>query len=262
MSRIRYDLHTHTTYSDGWAWQEMAATAAETGLDGIGFTDHCPVVADDFGRRERYDFPDTYLERRTEFAEAAAETDLTVLDGAEVNYDPRVEDEIAAFLDEAGFAYTIGSVHGTETAHIPDAEFADADRDDRRAAIDTYVDWQVSLIESELFDVLGHLDLPQRNPAIRDLMTAADHERLADALAASRTVPELNAGRLNRSLGTVHPDPEFLGIYADRDVPFVIGTDSHAPDQLAERIALLADVLPELPVTIRALPPGIRVENE
>lgn len=256
MGPVRYDLHTHTAFSDGWDWREMAAAAAAIGLDGIGFTDHCPVVADPFGRRERYDFPDTYAERRAEFREDARAFDVRIFDGAEVNYDPTAEAEIRSFLETAGFEYTIGSVHTIPDAHVPnpDASLAEAAPETKAAMIDRYVDRQVALVESELFDIIGHIDLPQRTDTLADLMEPSHHERLATALADHRTIPEINAGRLNRSLGTVHPDPGVLDIYAAHDVEFVLGTDSHAPDQLTERIALLGEMLPELPVTIRPLP--------
>ena len=124
----------------------------------------------------------------------------------------------------------------------------------KREAIETYVDWQLQLVESGLFDVLGHLDLTQRSPSLRGLMRGADYRRLADALAASETVPEINGGRLDRTYGEVHPHPNHLDAFRELDVPFVPGTDSHAPDQLQSRIGLLDTRLAELDVRVVELP--------
>ncbi len=255
MTTISYDLHTHTTYSDGWDWQEMVEAASDVGLTGIGFTDHCPIVDDGFGRLERYDFADTFGERRAEFRNATDEFSIDVLDGAEINWDPRAADSIETFLERAGFDYTIGSVHTTDVWNVaaPEPEAGESYREQ----VATYVDWQIELIESELFDVLGHLDLPRRAPGLREAMCREDYERIGDALAESRTVPELNAGRLDRDLASVHPDPTYLEVFAERNIPFVIGTDSHAPDQLTARVELLEERVEAFPVRVRALPPRI-----
>lgn len=254
MAAVEYDLHTHSTYSDGWDWREMAETAADLGLAGIGITDHCPVIADEFGRREWFDLSETYPERRQVFNEGGAEVEVRVFDAAEVNYEPRAEDAIATFLAQADFEYTIGSVHLTDTVDITDPDLANADEGMRREAVTRFIDWELQLIDSGLFDVLGHLDLPRRSPQFRDVVYEEDYRRIADALADADIVPELNAGRLNRSLNDVHPSETYLELFADRNIPFVIGTDSHAPDQLTERVGLLRKQLADLPVEIQPLP--------
>lgn len=247
---IRHDLHTHSTYSDGWDVAEMAAAAADFGLRSIGVTDHCPIGDDRFGRRERYDLAETYRERREDLVAAASAAGIAVHDAAEVNYDPTKEDRIAAFLDEADFAYTIGSVHFADSFDIAQPELVSASLDTRQAAVDAYVDWQVALIDSELFDVVGHLDLVQRDPVLRGLMNESHYTRIADALVGSRSTPEINAGRLDRAYGTIHPHPDRLPIFAERDIAFVLGSDAHAPDQLERRLSLLVDVLEDVPVRV------------
>ncbi len=249
---MRYDLHTHTTYSDGSDWRDMVAAAEHAGLAGIGFTDHCAIGPDEFGRRDRYDLVETYPERRTEFANG--DVSMTVFDAAEINYEPAKEAAIEAFLEQARFDYVIGSVHFTDGVHFSDPDLSDASHRRRRRAVEDYVEAQIALIESELFDVVGHLDLVQRTPSLRGLMTRSHYERIADAFEHATAIPELNAGRLDRSYGTVHPDPAHVEPFIERDIPFVVGTASHAPDQLRSRVGLLATVLEELPIRVIELP--------
>lgn len=254
---MRTDRHAHTTYSDGSDWREMARAAAESGLEAIGFTDHCILWEDDHGRHARTTFDREFRERRREFADAAETLEVAVLDGVEMTYDPRQESTIRAFLETAGFEYAIGSVHYADGYDLTSpGALATADAGTKREAVETYVDWQVRAIESELFDVLGHLDLPQRVPALRGVVTDDDYRRLASALADSRTVPEINAGRLDREYGRIHPHPDALEHFAAHDVPFVVGTDAHAPDQLRRRVESLAPVLEAVPVEIVELDDG------
>ena len=246
MPRVRADLHTHTTYSDGYDMAEMVEAAAEVGLSAVGLTDHCIPYADPFGRSDRTDFDETYDGRREDIGALSErlDADVDILDGAEVNYDPNHERAVREFLAAANFEYTIGSVHYAGEYSIADPhQLADASAATKREAGETYVDWQVRLGESELFDIVGHLDLPQRSPVLRNVMDEDQYRRLADALAGSRTVPEINAGRLDREYGHVHPHSDYLHVFREAGVGFVIGTDSHAPDRLRERTRRLEPLL-------------------
>ncbi|WP_251329109.1 PHP domain-containing protein [Haloplanus pelagicus] len=240
---MRTDVHAHTTFSDGSELSTMIDAAEDTGLDALGLTDHCIVADDAFGRRTRYDLVETY-ERRREVIEAARErVDLTLYDSAEVSYVGSETDTTEAFLETAGFDYTIGSVHfAGEYDYTSDTPYVGESDGFRRAAVERYYDAVVSLVESDLFDVLGHLDLPERLETLRGHSRAEDYERVAAALADSRTVPELNAGRIDRALGRPHPDPSMFGPFADRDVGFVLGSDSHRPGELTDRVPALRDV--------------------
>jgi len=234
---MQTDVHAHTTFSDGSELSAMIAAAEEAGLAGLGLTDHCIVTDDAFGRRATYDLVETYERRREVIDAAREETDLTLYDAAEVSFVTRETEGIREFLRTAEFDYTIGSVHfAGEYDYTSDAPYADADEGTRRSVVKRYYDAVVALIESELFDVLGHLDLPERLETLRGHSRPVDYRRVAASLAHSRTVPELNAGRVNRSLGRPHPDPSMLSHFAARGVGFVLGTDSHRPVEVTERV--------------------------
>lgn len=241
---MRTDVHAHTTFSDGSALSAMVDAAEEADLDGLGLTDHCIVTDDAFGRRAKYDLVETYKRRRDAIDAAREETDLKLYDAAEMSFVMSEADAIREFISTAGFEYTIGSVHfAGEYDYTTDAPYVDADDESRRAAVDRYYDAIVELVESELFDVLGHLDLPERQETLRGFTRSEDYERVAAALANSRTVPEINAGRVHRSLGRVHPNIEALSHFRDHGVAFVLGTDSHRPDELSRRVPSLEAVV-------------------
>jgi len=243
-SATRVDIHAHTTYSDGSSLPGMVAAAERRGLAGLGLTDHCIVVDDDFGRRDRYDLVETYERRREAIDRYRDRTAVTLYDAAEVSYVAGAERETRAFLAAADFDYTIGSVHfAGPYDYTSGGDYADASPETRRAAVDRYYDAVVAAVESGAFDVLGHLDLPERESALRGHSTRADYERVATAVAESDVVPEINAGRVHRSLGRVHPDPAMLGAFREAGVAFVLGTDSHAPTQLDDRMPVLREAV-------------------
>lgn len=235
-----YDLHTHSTYSDGSDLATMVRAADDAGLAGIGITDHCTLIEDDFGRADRFDFEETYTDRRREIETLRAEVDIEVFDGVEICYSPDIEDRIRAFLERAGFDYAIGSVHFTEEYDFTTGAGTGSTPDAKRAAVDRYFARQIELVESELFDIIGHLDLPNRLPGLRDFTSTDHYRQLADALDEAGTVPEVNAGRIRRDYGAVHPDPANLDLFDG--IPFVAGTDAHRPHELAPRLDALEAV--------------------
>ncbi|WP_276253998.1 PHP domain-containing protein [Halomontanus rarus] len=252
------DYHAHSNYSDGRLLPSMVAAAADADLEAIGITDHCNVSSRELPQRAKrklgFNLDQTY-ERRREALRWLREQSpsITIYDAVELDYDPRDEDEIERFLADAAFDYAIGSVHVVDDANIFNGEyFAAKSESELQALVTEYYDKVVSLIESELFDVVGHVDAIERTPELRGYTTEAHYERVAEALEFSPTVPELNAGRVLEEYGHFHPSPTFLEALRGRDVRFVPGTDSHRPAEILNRLPALEERFAELdlePVT-------------
>jgi histidinol-phosphatase (PHP family) len=250
---ISHDYHVHSTYSDGSLLPRMLAAAERAGLSGVGVADHCSVADRESAVRRRHRFGfnlDLTYERRREGIDSYRDAfGLDIYDAVELDYDPRDETAIAEFLDDAGFDYAIGSVHDVRGVNVHDTGyFGDLSESARRDVVETYFDRLVALAESELFEIAAHPDLVERNPALRGLATEADYDRAAAAFADSRTVPEVNAGRALDDYGEFHPAPAFLDALRERDVAVTVGTDSHSPDVVADRVDALERRLDDLGV--------------
>lgn len=243
-SVIEFDLHAHTTYSDGEPLEAMVEAAEAARLDAFGVSDHCVLIEDPFGRREQFDLVETYEERRRDVQAQRERTDLTLYEGAELSYVAGEEDDTRRFLEEAGFDYAIGSVHFAGGYDFTDpAAFVSLSTSERRAALDDYYETVIDMVESDLFDVVAHLDLPTRLPTFRGLTERDDYRRVAEALSDSRTVPELNAGRALRPEGALHPAPDALDVFCDREIEFTLGSDAHAPAEVTGRAPYLSGVV-------------------
>ncbi|WP_136688289.1 PHP domain-containing protein [Halorhabdus amylolytica] len=250
-----HDYHVHTTYSDGDLLPRMVAAAEDAGLDGVGFADHCNVFETEGARAYRdafgFNLDLTYERRRGAIERWRDRTDLRIYDGVEMDYHPDYEGDIREFLADANFQYAIGSVHAVDGANVHDREhFGGLSTAEREAAVETYVDRVCSLIDSELFDVAAHIDLVERNPALRGLMADDHYRRITDGLSGSDTVPEINAGRVLEDYGEFHPRDPFVETLLDAGVGFTIGSDAHEPGVLIDSVDRLEDVVAErgLPV--------------
>ena len=247
---MRFDYHTHSTYSDGSFLWSMARAAEQAGFEGIGFADHCNVSLDpkQEARKKTMGFNlDATYERRRDGIETVRERfDIRVFDAVEMDYDPEDETAIREFLDEAAFDYAIGSVHYLDGVNVHVQPYFEGKSEaERRELVDQYFDKLVALAESELFDVAAHPDLFERTPALRGLATREQYERAAEAFVNSRTVPEVNAGRALREYGEFHPNPTFLDVLAEYDVELTAGTDSHDPEDVGPRKEAIEGVLAE-----------------
>lgn len=235
-----YDYHAHSTYSDGSFMWSMLRAAEEVGLDGLGFADHCNVSERDrpqFRKRSLgFNLDITYERRRDAIEGMRDRFDLQVFDAVELDFDTRDLDVIEPFLEGADFDYAIGSVHELDGMNIHvEPYFAEKSEDDRIDLVAEYFDELVALAESELFEIAAHVDLVERNPALRGYATDEQYRRAAEAFADSRTVPELNAGRVLGEYGEFHPSPRFLELLREHEVEVVVGADAHDPDQLRDR---------------------------
>ena len=256
------DYHTHSTYSDGSFIWSMCRAAEEVGLDAVGIADHCNVSADDrqSNRKKAMGFNlDLTYERRREGIETVRENfDLRVFDAVEMDYEPDDEDVVREFLDEAGFDYAIGSVHVLDGVNVHvESYFARKPVEERRELVDRYFEKLVALAESELFEVAAHPDLLERNPAFRGLATGAHYRRAAEAFADSRTVPELNAGRVLSAYGELHPNGAFLDTLLDHGVGVTTGTDSHDPEEVGPRVERIEAELAERGIEPIAVVDGV-----
>ncbi|WP_435345167.1 PHP domain-containing protein [Haloarchaeobius sp. HRN-SO-5] len=239
-----HDFHVHSNYSDGGFLSRMVRAAADAGLDAVGFADHCNVSSRDPMQDVRavfgFNLDRTYERRRHGIERLRERADVTVYDAVEMDYDPRDEADIRSFLGDVDFDYAIGSVHGVGEYNVQSPRqfegLSDAELD---AFVDRYFDNLVALAESELFDVAAHPDLFERTPQLRGRATVDHYRRAAEAFADSRTVPEINAGRALREEQVVHPDETFLDELLARDVAVTVGTDSHSPDEIADRASFL-----------------------
>ena len=162
---MMYDMHMHTTNSDGRnTVEEMCKTAIEKGVSGIAFTDHADM--------NFYEERNTFERIKVVLEEVGAAEDryadsLLISCGVELGeylYNPRNADTI---LQMAPFDVVLGSVH-----YLPNGKW---DKPYNRIPFDTtgtdeelceywkaYLNLLSDTVDSFDFDVLAHLTCPAR----------------------------------------------------------------------------------------------------
>lgn len=157
------DTHVHSRHSCDSDMDPLAACrkAINLGLKGLVFTEHVDFDPSDQGYGM---YNDKAVESSIDDCQVAAGKHLKVFKGVEITYQPQYHDRISDFVKGHRFDFIMGSVHmvGNDDISRPDLSqiYYSANMED--SAYGRYFQEVMGLIESRLFDCLGHLDLCKR----------------------------------------------------------------------------------------------------
>lgn len=242
-----FDYHVHSEFSVDCRIPmiESCRAAVAAGVTEIAFTDHVDHVPVDLGYG--YWDADRFF-RSVEACRAEFSDRMTVLAGAEVDFNHSTVAAVDRFVSSHTFDFVIGSVHYTPHGELifPDA-FAGRSLDD---VFLPYLDQVDAAVESGWFDTIGHLDLPKRYAPVTHRTYDPERYReryeaiLAKMVASNRTTFEINTSGLRQSPKTSFPGPALVRWYADAGGTYVTtGSDSHAAQTVGAGIAKTLSML-------------------
>lgn len=236
----RFDLHTHTLFSDGQNTpEEMIQAAIEKGLDTIGISDHSYTFFDESYCMARNRIPE-YRQIIAELKEKYS-SQIKVLCGIEQDFYSRES------ADE--YDYVIGSVHYLyvhgryipvdETPEILLEAVQNHFGGDIYNLCEFYFETVSRVVSQTGADIIGHLDLIQKfNEG--DRLFDSHHPRYVEAaqnaaleLLKTGKVFEINTGAMSRGYRTVpYPAPELLQFIRAHGGKCIHSSDSHSTGTL------------------------------
>jgi histidinol-phosphatase (PHP family) len=156
-----YDHHVHSAFS--WdsesSLEDLVASARKVGVGGFVLADHVEFDPSDPGFGA-YD----YDSARDAWEDIQAITpDLKIRFGAEVTHQERFLSEIATFLHLRRYHWVIGSTHYVGREEISSyLARMEAENEPLEDCLNDYFSNCLKVVESNLYDCLGHLDYPKR----------------------------------------------------------------------------------------------------
>ncbi len=244
-SRVVLDYHVHSEFSVDCRvpMAESCRAAMMAGVTEIAFTDHVDHEPADPGYG--YYRAEAYL-RAVEEVRAEFAGPLTVLAGAEVDFNLGIADQVEQFLGQYTFDFVIGSVHYADGVLIFPEYFRGRSLDD---VFRPYYTQVLAAVQSGWFDTIGHLDLPKRyapgthrsyDPlAYRDAL-----EPIFAALIERGMSFEINTSGLRQTPKTSMPGPAIVRWYVEAGGRLITtGTDSHAAQTVGAGIPETLDML-------------------
>jgi histidinol-phosphatase (PHP family) len=243
------DYHMHTPLCRHAVGEpvDYARHAVEIGLTEIGFSDHSPMPRDDFDNWRMFD---RQLEEYVAKVRRAQKEfpQLTIRLALEVDYLPGHEDWIRALAARHPWDYFIGSVHYVSDSWDIDnpAKLSEWKKRDAFEVWSLYFDRLTRAAESQLFDIIGHTDLPKKFGIRPEEDCTPLYEIFLAMAARSGCAIELNTAGLRKDCREIYPSRQILQLAFENHVPITFGSDAHAPEEvgmnLIEAVALARSV--------------------
>ena len=258
------NYHCHSRFDDGHGELEAYVQAAlRKGLRTLGFAGHAPVpFACDWTIPPRL-LPE-YLDTARRL-QSAYRDKIELFVGLEVDYIPQIVSPVATQIRALKLDFTVGSVHFIGrltngelwTADGPPEELergtAESFGGDIRRAVEEYYRRVSAMVSTAPPDIIGHFDVIKKNNRGERYFSEgatwyhAAVEGTLDAVASSPCILEINTGGIVRGTsGALYPSEWILAECLKREIPVMINSDAHRPDQLdgyySEAAALLKHI--------------------
>jgi len=247
---IQYNLHQHSTYSDGAAEPEAyVKQALEFGFQAMGFSEHSPLpFPTNFSLKEEK--VEDYIQETERLKEKYIDQ-INLYRALEMDFIPGFSEDFAVWREKAKLDYAIGSVHMVHPENGTDLWFIDGPEsaiyDDGlqkffggniKNAVKTYFHQVNQMIESQHFEIVGHVDkikMHNRNRYFtedeswyRNLI-----EETIRLISENDLIVEVNTrGLYKKRSDRLFPDDYALQLVRELNIPIVISSDAHKPEEL------------------------------
>ena len=243
------DYHIHTARC-GHARGEMAAyveRAIRAGLPEMGFSDHIFLYWLAADQRDpelamSEDQFDSYVEDVLRLRREYPQIEIRL--AVEADFIVDQETTLAGILDRYPWDYVLGSVHFIGDWGIDDGRYLSRyDEWDIDDLYEHYFGLVVRAAESGHFDTMSHLDLVKKFGHRPRKQLADLYERVAKRLAAAGVAIEVNTAGLYKPVQELYPHLELLTACRKAGVPATLGSDAHAPEEVARDFPLAVEHL-------------------
>ena len=212
---------------------ELAAHAVKVGLKEIGFSEHNPMIRDDFDDwHMEIGNLDAYIDKvqlaQREFPQ------LTIKFGLEVDFIPGHEDWIRTLAKRYPWDYFIGSVHYvSETWDLDNPKkLSEWKKRDPFEVWSIYFERLTQAAASGLFEIIGHADLAKKFCFYPKEDCTALFQKFLTTCAQHDVAIEINTAGLRKDCKELYPSQAILNMAASLGVGLTFGSDAHAPTEV------------------------------
>jgi len=249
---ILYNFHTHSSFSDGSNFSEdYILEALKQNFKGLGFSEHSVLpFHNSFALQvgNEMDYCNEIVRLKDKYKEL-----LEVHLALEADYIPGMKESFKGLKERLKLDYIIGSVHLVGSAPERDRLwFIDGPRYETydegidsvyngniRKAVTAYWHQLNSMIETEEFDIIGHLDKIKMHNKGRWFDESAEWytsliDETIDLITQKDLMVEINTrGVYKKRSSTFFPGREIISKLHKRGVRVVLSSDAHNPSEIS-----------------------------
>lgn len=241
--------HNHTTFSDGAEQPcDFLPFAEAAGVAHLGFADHYYKTAPDATTAPDWalqlDAVETYFETIAQ-VKAIAPASIEIVTGLEFDWLDNSGAWLAPIAADPRLDYTIGSVHfvGKDSIDLTRFYWERLSRDEINHVTRRYWQTLCDMVNSQLFDIAGHLDLVKKfNFYPTEDMSDVIADTL-DAIADTHMTVELNTAGWRKDCKACYPTEAILRECFRRNIPVTLSSDAHQAHLVAADFDRGADIL-------------------
>lgn len=260
---IKYNFHTHSEFCDGQECLEKYVIAAiENGLNAIGFSPHSPLPFENPWSIS-HEKINEYLQKAGHLKEKYKDK-IEIYTGIEFDYIPGYSDNLNEILKIGLLDYSIGSVHLVKIHNSNETWFIDGKEElffkgierffnnNAKKAVELFYEQTIEMINTQKFDIIGHFDKVKMHNK-QKLFSTSDkwykeivHNVLLE-IKAHDIIVELNTrGVYTGKTNEYFPSVDILKQCLLMDIPVMVNTDAHKPDQIDIHFVEAVNILKEL----------------
>jgi histidinol-phosphatase (PHP family) len=247
----RFNLHTHSNFSDGaLAPEEYVTEAIRLKYIALGFSSHAPVTfINKYALKEQrsQEYRQTIRNLQQKYADR-----IEIYLGLEIDYIPGVTRDFDLVRKDMGLDFAIGAIHfikGEDGNHgiwfIDGASSETYDKglkeifhDDIRKGVKAYYHALSSMITTQKPDIIAHMDKIKMHNGGRffredEPWYVALVDEALDVIARSGSIVEINSrGVYKKRCPDPFPSLAILKKLKQLKVPITLSSDAHAPEEL------------------------------
>ena len=238
-----YHTHTKRCLHAYGTEEDYVKEAIKAGMGQLGFSDHGPFSDHDYGYRMPYDELDSYIEEIDRLS-SEYQGRIKLLKGLEIEYFPEYSDYYRLLLEEKHLDYLALGEHSycASSGEQKNIFFADSTGDYLE-----YAENVCKAIRSGFFRFTAHPDLMFINDLPFDSRAEEACRMIVQCASENNTILEYNANGLRRErrkypdgIRNPYPYRPFWEMVRETDIPVLIGSDCHSPDQVCDHSFMFA----------------------
>ncbi len=247
---INYNFHQHSLFSDGKANPEdYVKQAIALGFEAMGFSEHSPLPFEN-GFSLKQENIESYVQTIDDLKEKYAGK-IAIYRALEIDYIPGMSEDFEQWKNACKVDYTIGGLHLVKPDSGDELWFTDGpDKtiydhgvmeffdNDIQKAVKTYYHQLNSMVETQVFDVVAHVDKIKMHNQNR--FFTEDEKWYRELVSETLTLIkeknlfiEINTrGLYKKRSNKLFPDDETLKQVINMGIPVIISSDAHQPMEI------------------------------
>lgn len=152
--------------------------------------------------------------------------------GLEVDFSPETYTQAAAIIKPFAFDVIAGSIHFLSDTNIVSARESKHNTMDIEKICDRYIDLLGRLVDSRLFDVICHIDLPKKFAATISERFYENVDALMERISYNGMAVEVNTSGFDHPAGEQYPAKRLMETCCRHKIPVTLGSDAHSPEEV------------------------------